>query len=164
MPLDPVPASSASDGRWKIAFVPVGSNALSVAILNAAPVKALTYGYTATGFNYAVSQTEVVDPRLTLIQSLNRPGKTTETLEVQYVDSDDLNSPAVVHPAGTEGKLVVRRGIANDVAWTVGQKVDVLTIQAGVQRPDAPTENGLDTITQGLYITAPTVRKGLLVA
>jgi hypothetical protein len=33
-----------------------------------------------------------------------------------------------------------------------------------VPLPDAPTENGIDTISQGVYITAPTQRKQALVA
>lgn len=164
MALDNVPASSASDGRWKIGFVPSGSNALSVAILKAATTKNITYGFTASGFNYTVAQAEVSDPRLTLVQSLTRPGKTTESLEVQYVDTADANAPATLFPAGTTGQLVVRRGVGNEIDWTVGQTVDVLTFQAGVQRPDAPAENGLDTITQGMYITAPTIRKATLIA
>jgi hypothetical protein len=164
MALDNVPASSASDGRWKIAYVPAGSNPLSAAVLKGATSKNVTYGFTASGFNYTLTQAEVADPRLTLVQSLTRPGKTTESLEVQYVDSEAVDSPAVLFPAGTTGYLVVRRGLSNETDWAAPQTVDVLTIQAGVQRPDAPTENGLDTITQGMYITAPTQRKAVLVA
>jgi hypothetical protein len=164
MALDPVPASSQSDGRWKIALVPAGSNGLSVAILGGGTTKAMTYSFTADGFNYAVSQATVEDKRLTLVQDLSRPGKTTETLETKYVDSADAASAAVLLPAGTTGQFVIRRGTDNATAWTVGQKVDIITFVSGAQRPDAPTENGLDTISQTQYITAPTVRQGVLIA
>jgi hypothetical protein len=164
MPLDNVPASQASDGRWKIAQVPTGANALSAPILKGGTAKNLTYSFTATGFNYTLAQAEVPDPRLTLISSLSRPGKTTESLEVSYVDSTDANSAAVALPAGTIGQFVVRRGVDNATDWAAGQIVDVITFMAGVQRPDAPTENGLDTITQGMYITDVTKRKAVLVA
>lgn len=161
MPLDSVPQSSQSDGRWKIAFVPTG-NALSVAILNAATN--VTYSFTPDGFAWDTSQATVEDKRLTLTQDLSRPGKTTETLDLKYVDSADVASASALFLAGVEGKFVVRRGIANETAWTVGQKVDVISFIAGAQRPDAPTENGLDTQSQQCFITAPTVRKGVLVA
>lgn len=164
MALEPVPASSQSDGRWRITFVPAGSNALSVAIVNGATATPLTYSFTADGFNWTTTQATVEDKRLTLEQDLSRPGKTSETLEVKYVDSVDPKSAAVLLPAGTEGQLNVRRGVSNATTATVGQKADVITFIAGAQRPDAPTENGLDTISQTLYITAPTVRRGLLVA
>lgn len=164
MALENVPASSQSDGRWRITYVPAGSNALSVAILNGATSAPLTYSFTADGFNWSITQATVEDKRLTLEQDLSRPGKTTETLEVKYVDSADPKSAPVLLTPGTEGQINVRRGVANSAVAATGQKADVITFIAGAQRPDAPTENGLDTISQTLYITAPTVRAGVLVA
>jgi hypothetical protein len=168
--LDPIPASFQSDGLWTVTYVPTGSNPLSAAILNGSSAKDITYGLTADGFTYAVTQAEVPDPRLTLVQSLTRPGKTTETLSIKYPDSIDANSPAVLFaPDSTTGAylsgfLVVRRGVQNGTAYAVGQKVDVITFQLGVQAPDAPAENGIDTITQGVYITSATQRKATVVA
>lgn len=163
MALDNVPASSQSDGRWKITYTPTG-NALSVAILNGATGKSLTYSFTPDGFNRSVTQATVEDKRLTLKQDLSRPGKTTETLEVKYVESADANSANLILTEGTEGQLTVRRGTDNATTWTIGQKADVITFVAGAQRPDVPTENGVDTISQTLFITAPTVPQGTLVA
>lgn len=160
----PVAASSQSDGRWKIAFVPSGSNPKSVAILAASPVKDLTYSFVDGGFKPDASQATVEDKRLTLIQNLSRPGKVTETLAVQYVDSTDAGSAAVVLTSLLDGFFVVRRGISNDTDWTVAQKVDIYTVTTGIQRPDAPVENGRDTISQDIFITAPTQRGVALVA
>ncbi len=69
MPFDNAPASSASDGRHKIAFVPAptdGStvNPLSIAVLNAEPTENVTYSFTPDGFAHAVSQATVEDKRL----------------------------------------------------------------------------------------------------
>lgn len=164
MALDPVAASSQSDGRWKIAYVPSGSAANSVAIINGGTSKALTYSFTADGFNWTLTQATVEDKRLTLVQDLSRPGKVTEVLEVKYVDSTDTGSAAVVLAAGTAGQLTVRRGVDNATAWTVAQTVDIITFVAGVPRHDPPTENGLDTVSQTLYITAPTQRGVSLVS
>lgn len=164
MALDPVAASSQSDGRWKIAYVPSGSNAASVAILAGGTSKALTYSFTADGFNRALTQASVDDKRLTLVQDLSRPGKISETLNVKYVDSADTGSAAVILAPGTAGQLTVRKGVDNATAWTIGQTVDIITFVAGAQLPDAPTENGLDTISQQLFITSPTQAKVTLVA
>ena len=163
MPLDNIPASSQSDGRWKIAYVPSG-NALSVAIIKGATSKNLTYSFTPDGFNWSTAQSEVADPRLTLDQDLTRPGKKKETLETKYVDSADADSAASVLTEGVSGFFVVRRGTSNATDWTVGDKVDVITFTAGAQRPDAPVENGVDTISQTQYITSVTKRKAVLVA
>jgi hypothetical protein len=164
MALEPVPASTQSDGKWRITYVPSSANALSVAALVGATAKTLTYSFTPDGFAWTITQAVVEDKRLTLTQDLSRPGKTSETLETKYVESDDPTSANVLLTPGTEGKLNVRRGIDNAVAFAVGQKADVITFVAGAQRPDAPTENGVSTISQTLYITAPTVRGGVLVA
>lgn len=163
MPLDAIPASSQSDGRWKIAYVPSG-NPLSVAIIKGATSKNLTYSFTPDGFNWAITQAEVADPRLTLVQDLTRPGKKKETLELKYVDSAATDAAAMVLPEGTSGFFVIRRGTDNATDWTVGQKVDVITFTAGAQRPDAPTENGVDTISQTVYITSVTQRQVTLIA
>ncbi len=166
MAMDNVPTSSQSDGRWKIAYLPgTATNPLSVATLKGATSKSLTYGFTPDGFTRTINQATVSDPRLTLIQVLERPGKVTETLEVKYVESpEDQNSPDAVLVPNTDGYLVVRRGLPNETDWAAGQKVDVITFTAGAKRPDAPVENGVDTITQGLFITAPTQSQAALVA
>jgi len=164
MPVELVPASSQSDGRHKISFVPAGSNALSVAILNAAPVKSMTYSFTSGGFNYTTTQATVDDKRHTAVQDFSRPGKLTDALELTYVDSADVNSAAVLLPAGTALQFNVRRGVDNATAYISGQIVDVLTVVLGVQRPAPPTENGVDTLVQTAYFTAPTQRRVVLVA
>lgn len=164
MALETVPQSTQSDGRWRITYVPSGANALSVAILIGVTAKPITYSLTPDGFNWATTQATVDDKRLTLDQDLSRPGKKTETLEIKYVASSDPGSAAVLFVEGLEGKLNVRRGVANATAPAVAQLADVISFVAGAQRPDAPTENGLDTISQTLYITSPTVRGAALIA
>lgn len=163
MALDPIPTSYQSDGLWTITYVPAAANPLSAAILNGGTAKDVTYGFTPDGFNYAVTQTEVVDKRLTLQQDLSAPGKTTETLSVKYVDTADATSPAVIFTEGLRGFLVIRRQVANGTAYAAAQIVDVLDVQFGKQTPDAPTENGIDTITQGTYFKSATQRKAVVV-
>lgn len=162
MPIETVPASTQSDGKWRITNIAKAANGLSVAAINAGT--ALTYSFTPDGFNYTINQETVNDPRLTLTQNLSRPGKKTETLEVKYVRSADAGSADAVLTEGSTGKLNIRRGVDNATNPTVGQKADVITYVAGAKRPDAPVENGVDTISQTLYITDVTVQGGTLVA
>lgn len=164
MPKDVVPQSSQSDGRWKIAFVPAAGNPLSAAIVKGVTSKNLTYSFTPDGFNWSTTQAEVADPRLTLDQDLTRPGKKKETLETKYVDSANADAAATVLVEGVAGYFVVRRGTDNATDWAAGDTVDVITFTAGAQRPDAPTENGVDTISQTQYITDVTKRKATLIA
>ena len=164
MAVEQTPASVQSDGKWRITYVPSGSNALSVAILNGATAKPITYGLTADGFNHTITQATAEDKRLTLTTDLSRPGRKTETLEVTYVRSVTADSADVVLTEGLEGQLNVRRAVDNATIATVAQKADVITFVAGAKRPNPPVENGVDTISQTLYITLPTVSGGTLVA
>lgn len=164
MALDPIPASFQSDGNYTITYVPTGSNAKSAAILNGGTAKDVTYSLTADGFNYGVTQATVEDKRLTLTQDLSRPGKKTETLTLKYVDSDDADSAAVLFTEGLTGQFAVRRKVANGTAYAAAQKADILTWVLGAQLPDAPSENGVDTISQQVFFTSATERKATIVA
>lgn len=162
MAQETVPLSVAFDDNLRIALVPDGSDAKSVAILIGGTTKDLTYSLKS--FAHNISQAEIPDPRLTLKQNLSKPGKVTETLEVQYVfgDADDVAQVALAE--GTKGSIVARYSVPNATAWTVAQKVDILTIECGKQRKDAPVENGVQTITQTIYITGVTQNDVALIA
>ena len=165
MAVEQTPASVQSDGKWRITYVPSGSNALSVAILNGATAKPVTYGLTADGWNHTVSQATAEDNRLTLTSDLSRPGRITETLEITYVRSTTADSADVIFTEGLAGQLLVRRAVDNTTTHiATTQKGDLITFVAGVKRPNPPVENGVDTITQTLYITSPTLRDQTLVA
>lgn len=168
MPLETPPASSQSDGRWRITQVPTGSNALSVAILNGGTSTPITYGFTGDGWNHTVSQDTVADPRLTLIQDLSRPGKVKEELQTKVVASADVKSAdqimLALSQSQAESQFVVRRAVDNAATHAVGQIVDVVTGVVGVRRPNAPAANGVDTAEYTVFITKPTQRQQALVA
>jgi hypothetical protein len=161
MALEATPASVATDGNLRITFVDDASNPLSVAAL--ASGDDITYSLTPSGFTHGITENNIDDPRLTLKQIFNRPGTSTETLALQYIwgDADDVAYSVLTE--GTKGFLVVRYATPNATAYATGQKVDVLTVLAGKQRRDAPTANGLFTISQNLYITDVTKNDQTLV-
>lgn len=169
MALETTPASQSSDGFLRIGFVPSGNN-LSVALLTGGTEIDLTYSFTPSGFARKFTENDVPDPRLTLIQTLHRPGTFDEQINVQYVYTDKSAADKAYTAiggsgaGGVNGFLTVRYALANATAWTIGQKVDSISFISGKALPDAPTANGLFTISQTLYLTAPTVFNALLVA
>ena len=160
MALEATPASTASDGRWRIAYSELADDPLSAADL----VDDVTYSFTADGFDWQITQDTAEDKRLTMIQNLERPGRKKETLTVTYVASTTAGSADVLFTEGLEGHLTVRRGVDAATAWTAAQKADVITFKAGAKRPNAPVENGVDTISQQLFITSPTVQGASITA
>lgn len=170
MTLEATPPSTASDGFLRLGYLPSG-NGLSVAILTGGTEKDLTYSFTPDGWDRKFTENDVPDARLTNIQILHRPGTFDEQIVVKYVYTDksstDVAYTALANSGagGSTGSITVRQGsVPNATAWTIGQKVDLITFLSGKPLPDAPTANGLQTITQTLYLTAPTVRDGVLVA
>lgn len=151
MAAETVPGSVAWDDNLRITFVPSGANPLSAAILAGGTAKDLTYSLKS--FTRTITQAMIDDPRLTLKQVLQKFGKVTETVEVNYVFGDDDDVARVALAEGTAGFIVLRYSVPNATAWTAGQEVDVLTIECGKQRKDAPVENGVQTITQSIAIT-----------
>ncbi|GLU88954.1 hypothetical protein [Agromyces sp. NBRC 114283] len=168
MAIEAVPASTQSDGRWRITNVPSGSNAKSVAILNGVTAKPITYGIANGGWNHTKTQATVEDKRLTLIQDLARPGRVTETLEVTVVASADPDSADQIlqglATSGAESQFVARKAVDNAATHAVGQKADLLTGVVGIRRPQAPTENGVDTAIYSVFLTKPTEDQVALVA
>lgn len=163
MALEPTPNSVASDGNLLVAFVPTG-NPLSVANLNAATTKAITYSLIPGGFNRATTQEMVDDQRLTLVQYLQQIGRVKETLEVDYVFGDAGDVAGAALTQGTTGYIVVRYAVPNATAWTVGQKVDAIPIKCGIQQKSAPTANGVFTKKQMLAVTGVVQTDAVLVA
>lgn len=154
MAAEAVPLSVAFDGNLRIAFVPTGSSAKSVAILAAGTVKDLTYSLKK--FDSQITEETIDDPRLTLKQKLTQPGKSSQTIEVQYVFGDTTDTAYTTLLEGTKGSVVLRYSVDNATAWTVAQPVDIITVQCGKQRKDAPVENGVQTVTQTLFVTGVT--------
>lgn len=170
MTAETVPLSQASDGFLRLTFIPTGANNLSAAILNGGTAVDLTYSLTPTGFNRKFTENDVTDARLTLKQILHRPGTIDESITLQYVYTDKSSADKAYTAlagggaGGVTGLLTARYSLANATAYAASQIVDSITFITGRAVPDAPSTNGLWTITQNVYLTAPTVLNATTVA
>lgn len=147
MTVEIAPGSVASDGNLKVVFVAAGT-AVTVASVEAGTP--LTYSFTPSGFNRNITEETVNDERLTLAQVLQKKGRSTEELEVQYVFGSDDDVAYPLLKEDVKGQLVVRYAVPNEQEFATGDIVDVIHIECGKQRRDAPAANGTFTITQNL--------------
>jgi len=152
MAAEAVPTSVNSDDNLRITAVASADDAKSAADLAAGDD--LTYSLKT--FNRTVAEATVDDPRLTLEQVLSRPGKTTETIEVQGIFGDAGDVAYDVCAPGTVLNIAVRYSVPNSTAWTAAQVADILHVKCGARRKDAPVENGVQTYTQSWYPIALT--------
>ena len=150
MAAEAVPLSVNSDDNLRITFTASGDDPRSAAALAAGD----DLTYSLISFDLGETQATVNDPRLTLAQNLKRPGKKDFTCVVKYVFGDAGDVAADTLAEGTVGHLTLRYSIPNSTAWTAAQIADVVYFKAGAQRKDAPVENGVQTITQELFVTA----------
>lgn len=162
MALEDVVDSVASDDNFRLVFVADGADATSAAILNAAPE--ITYQFTPSGFNRTTAEETINDPRLTLKQNLTRPGKVSESVEVQFVFGGEGDILTDLLARGTKGKVVARYAVPNETEWAAAQIADIIPVTCGIQRKDAPTENGVWTKTQGLFVTGTVLTDEVLAA
>ena len=148
MAAEAVPGSVNWDDNLRITWTAIGDDPLSAADLIAG--EDLTYSLKS--LTRTINEARIEDPRLTLKQILERPGKVTETVEVQYVFGDAGDVAAATLVQGTKGHLTLRYSVPNSTTWAAAQKVDVITVECGKQRKDSPVENGVQTITQTLFV------------
>jgi hypothetical protein len=164
MTTETVPGSVQTTDNLRIAYVPPGSNAHSLAVLQANTTKLVTYALTPDGWDFPKAETETEDKRLTLGLTGSRPGKQKlGPIQLKYVFGSLSDIITALFVRGLEGTLVYRDILPNDAEWALGQKVDEIDIVCGRQRKDNPAEDGLFLKSQTLYVQAGGFREGLTI-
>lgn len=147
MAAEAVPLSVNSDDNLRITAVAAADDAKSAADL----LLGDDLTYSLKTFNRTIAETTIEDKRLALSQNLSRPGRTTETIEVQGVFGDAGDVAYDVCAPGTILNVAVRYSVPNSTAWAAAQVADILHVKCGARRKDAPVENGVQTYTQSWY-------------
>jgi hypothetical protein len=148
MAAEAVPQSVNWDDNLRITWTAEAEDPKSAADL----IAGVDLTYSLKSLTRTINEARIEDPRLTLKQILERPGKVTEQVEVQYVFGDAGDVAAATLVQGTKGHLTLRYSTPNATAWAAAQIVDVITVECGKQRKDSPVENGVQTITQTLFV------------
>jgi hypothetical protein len=151
--VDEIPQGSvASDDNTLLLWVEDIADTSAPTVAELAAGTPITYSLTPDGWNPTQTQATISDPRYTLGQALERPGRKTKGLTVKYVygAADDVAADLLIE--GTEGHVVVRRGIDNGTAIAAAQKVTVWPVECGEQIEDPAVENGVDTMSQTLFV------------
>jgi hypothetical protein len=148
MAAEAVPQSVNWDDNLRITWTDEADDPKSAADL----IAGVDLTYSLKTLTRTINEARIEDPRLTLKQILERPGKVTETVEVNYIFGDAADVAAATLVQGTKGHLTLRYSIPNSTTWAAAQIVDVITVECGKQRKDSPVENGVQTLTQTLFV------------
>jgi hypothetical protein len=161
----PEPTSITGDGNVKVSWVVTIANTATPASateLNAVSSVDLSEYLTGDGFMPDTGEDEVVDARLSTTQNFTRPGRISESLELQYVwqaqgtPTDNKAFTTLTYKAA--GFVVVRWGVAYGTAFASGNKVDVYPAVCGIQRKQPPEANGILKVKQKIFVSSSVVR------
>lgn len=147
------PPAVDQSGMLTIFWVPALADPLAPKVTEVKAGKRVTYSFTPNGWSPTSDQEITKDARLTLPQDLEALGKVTAGLALEYVDSVDPTSAAVILVPGMSGCFVERRAVRNASDITVGDKVRVYKGTLGIQSPGAPDGTGKFTIAQKVALS-----------
>lgn len=107
---------------------------IKVSDLTAASAKRITYSFVPGGYSVTQPQEKNEDERLTSPQRKQSLGKVNpEFSDLEYVDSDDPNSAAVILKAGGSWIFVERRNTPQKTLAAASQIVRAIKVDLGVQ-------------------------------
>lgn len=162
------PASVTSDGHLRVQMVTTIADRTAPldTELNAVGAKDFSLYITGEGWQPSTDEAVVTDERLASIATYEQRGRVQDHLTVQYVFNIATPAADVMRlalAAGTATNLVTRHGVAFATAFAEDDLVDIYPVIAGVPVKDKPTMNGVQTITQRMFIPAPGVLRDVAV-
>ena len=138
---------------WAIPGRTVSQTAPQASMLGGATAFRVTYSFTPAGWAFTAAQEKLVDDRLTSPQGRQALGKTTPDFsDLVYVDSTAAGSAAVVLAAGGEFQFIERRNVPQTTLAAAAQKVRVINVNLGVQRPGPTDGTGKFTLLQAVAV------------
>jgi len=154
------PLSVLGDGNVKVSWVTTLTSQTAPAIteLNAASSADLSCYLTADGLTTGSDEQGVTDDRLCSVQTFEKPGRYSDTMELMYVYQPQLPSAAdnkafftLVHL--TSGFIVIRWGKPYASAFIATDRVNVYPATCGVQREQPPEANSVLKIAQKIWVS-----------
>lgn len=152
------PVATPADGAVKVVFVPTIANTAAPTVAEVTAVSAvdLSLYLTSDGWTPGADETTVSDDRLGDTQNYERPGSSSRSLTVKYVENPTSatdNKASTTLTERTTGFFVVRRGIIHTTALAAGDKVQVWPVQMGVKDWQPPERNSVLRISQKAFVT-----------
>ncbi len=154
------PLSVLGDGNVKVSWVTTLTSQTAPAIteLNAASSVDLSCYLTADGLTTGSDEQGVTDDRLCSVQTFEKPGRFSDTMELMYVYQPQVPSAAdnkayftLVHLS--TGFIVIRWGKAYASAFVATDRVNVMPATCGVQREQPPEANSVLKIAQKIWVS-----------
>jgi hypothetical protein len=165
----PVPADGTVSIRWVTALAAPAAPKLATEI-NAVSSVDITCLLTKEGFAPSAEPNAITDERLCSKQIFEDFGTVTYTLdELEYIidpqnPTSASNKALATFVSGISGFLIARWGKDVDIAWAVGDKVDVYPVKMGPAVKQQPVTNATLKAKTKPFVTGPVVENVSVVA
>lgn len=156
--------STPADGNVAVWLVPAiaDTTAPKLTEISASGSVDISCYLTSDGYTTSLDQQVISDERLCSTEVFEQPGRVTRGLDVIYIDNTNSPNETTANKAketlvpGSVHYVVVRRGVAFDEPFAVGQKVTVTPVKAGQYNDMPPEANSVLKTGQKLFITERT--------
>lgn len=157
-----------SDGNTKCTFVPAVTSLSgpTVAELEAVGIVECETSITADGLSIGIEQGAVTGDTLASTQTFSGPGRTAASIALTFFRDNTTLADRMwsVMTNGTEGYLVVRRGLSYTTPYAADQKVSIYTVTCGEPSELAPEAETYDRALVNLYPSGPYLREATVAA
>lgn len=146
-----------SDAFTRVSWVPTIANTAAPTAGELNGGTALELFITADGYDGSVSTDKVDNTALASNQNTALVGRRSDQYTMTFKQQGKTNPPWTTFAGNPSGYLVRRSGLAAATAWTSGQKVTVIPVQAGYRDEKTPAKNELEKFAVEMVISGPVV-------
>lgn len=161
--------STPADGNTLVLLLPTVANPAAVKLTETASAVDISCYLTASGWKPSLAEQVATDERLCSTETFEQPGRSTNSLELEYIDNTNSPNDATFNKAkgtlvpGAPQFILIRTGKPYATALAVADKYRLYPIKPGQYNELPPEANSVLKIGQKQFVTGP-VARGAMVA
>lgn len=156
--------STPADGNALVLIVPTFANPAAPTLTETATGVDISCYLTGSGWKPSLAEQVITDERLCSKETYEKPGRKTNSLEVEYIDNTNSANETEFNEAkdtlvpGLGQFVLVRTGKPYATALAAGDKVKIYPFDAGEYNELPAEANSVLKIGQKLFVTGPVTR------
>lgn len=159
--------STPADGNTLVLLVSTFADPAAAKLTETASSVDISCYLTASGWKPSLAEQVTQDERMCSTEIFEQPGRSTNSLEIEYIDNTNSENDAMFNVAKetlvphAPQFVLIRTGKPYATPLAVGDKVKIYPIKPGQYNELPPEANSVLKIGQKLFVTGPVVRPAL---
>lgn len=156
--------STPADGSTLVLVVPTFADTLTPKLTETASAIDLSCYFTGSGWKPSLAEQVIQDERLCSVKVYEQPGRSTDSLEVEYIDNtntsyeEDFNKAKDTLVPKAPMMILIRTGKPYEEPLAVGDSVKIYPIKPGQYNELPPEANSVLKVGQKLFVTGSVSR------